>query len=247
MGIRIHTAMGWGLKKTKGSKDPRFTPEFLKMWDDEVDLRPLLKKRCEELISVDTTNDDEADINKSYAQMFLQRLSVNENHLGVRNMVRYCSEMDSGPMVFVPFPYIDTWFRYDDAIDYYDSLAKNKVKMLVDDAGFPISIWPYYGHVNRKTGRPFRGKNARMYIEARQMIPLIEKSGKKVKTLSDLISERGVKELKEEYGIDSLDALVNDLVPEIPFELKLFFEVTHAFKDPLTMYELRPMIYKYWC
>ena len=245
MGIRIHTVLGWGFEKTIGLEDPRFTDEFRKMCEDEVDIIPLIRTECERILAQPKTDENWKDWHN--AQFTLHSLK-DTKEMCPTELICYSyfvgEYSETTPMVFIPIPYIDSWYRHDDAIDYYDNTHEDSVKLIVDEGGFPYPPFPYAGYVNRKTGKLFRGDTHRAYIELRRMVNM---GDKKISKLEELLSSKGIEELATKYDIHSLDGLMYDIVPSIPSELKMFFDACKVFKDPLTMYELRPMIHKYWC
>lgn len=48
-------------------------------------------------------------------------------------------------------------------------------------------------------------------------------------------------------GVSSIIEWQRDIVPEPPYIIRLFCEASGIFKDPMTVYRLKPMIFSYWC
>lgn len=48
------------------------------------------------------------------------------------------------------------------------------------------------------------------------------------------------------YGL-TLEEWKNDVIPDIPYVIRLFCQAMNAFKNPLTVYDLNATIYNYWC
>jgi hypothetical protein len=251
MGIRINTVMGWGFRYSKGLEDPRISRSFRNSGLRSENFLCKYKKALEKIASKSI---DDADYNPDImdAKLLIDRLDgraygkeiPRTTSLTVDDFIHYTGflgeYLKASPMVFIPIEHTDDWFRHDDIIDYYDNGSEDSVKMIVDDGGYPCPIFPYARYINRKTGNSFSGTYASAFLDMRRY--------EKISSipLEKMVSETATKELSN-LGISTMDELRRDIVPMIPISLRIFFETFNVFENPLTMYRLRPIIYKFWC
>lgn len=245
MGDRIHTVIGYGFENVVFEKDVRFNPCFwnhrIDRLDEDEDTGDYTATVFERMIKINKRHFDETEGDHKVPDWmsirdFRARIESRGWYLDepsptyhiVDKMVNfsgYATEMKKAPIVFVcPF---SNWVRYDDIVDYYIFSSKKgpveKTRLIVDEKGNSTGIYPHMNYVNRKTGKPVKcapfERWGRNYTE---------------------------QETQERFGL-SLKEWKNDVVPEVPYIIRLFCEAADVFKIPNTVYDLRAMLYTYWC
>lgn len=269
MGIRINTVLGYGFKHCRGAKDPRFNPwvfanekhpTYGDIWGDLGDLRPLLikhyKKKLKELDTKGKPDNDDR-FNLEMDLLMLEEKGGFSRRKGGKKkefirlydiicMSGFASEQEIHPIVF-SHPTQHDWRRHDDIIDYYsgpdDPLnggIMDSVQMVMGgkNKSRPRPLYPWDSYINRRTGKRVTG---------------MWSNGSDREVLLDLWKENGFKmkgrwkEVLTSCGVSSMLALQRDIVPYIPTMIVETCEMLSIFKDPLTVYRLKPMIYRYWC
>jgi hypothetical protein len=99
--------------------------------------------------------------------------------------------------------------------------SEDYTELITDEKGNKSGIYPYLNFVNKRTG-----KKVNCYPVERWDLDNIKKANK--------------------YGL-TLEEWRNDVVPDIPYVIRLFCQAVNTFKNPLTVYDLDAMIYNYWC
>ena len=233
MGNRIHTVIGYGFEKVKFRKDPRFNEH---VWSDEFYDQDFLPKMVE--INDSRYNKlkevrDEYDFDVNGFKARIECKGWYEDEKPIKSLCwsdfaqysGYAGEAKFDPLVFV-VPFNKDWKRHDDIIDYYIFSDKNgpieKVRLITGDKGIPCGIYPYLKYYNKPTGERVK---CDPYDRRR----------------SDQQS------VAEKYGFKTVKEWRENVVPEIPYEIRLFCEAANVFKNPLTIWELRAMLYTYWC
>ncbi len=275
MGIRINTVLGYGFAHCRGAKDPRFNPwvftdgkhpTYGDIWDDIGDLRPLLikwyKKKLGALPTKPTASHLDKDphwIERSDLEMDLMMLQEKGGFHPVKGRKRrepiclydiictsgYASESAIHPIVFT-HPVQHDWRRHDDIIDYYAGPDRNDggiidhVKMVTssDRNKLPRPLYPWDSYVNRRTGARVKGTWSGG-SDRSMLIDMWRENGYKTK--------KKWKEVLDSCGVPTMLALQRDIVPYIPRMIVETCAMLDVFKDPLTVYRLKPMIYRYWC
>ncbi len=234
MGNRIHTVLGYGLTDVKWKTDDRINPAF---WDDRYDdVLDLMKViNTPRFLELEAENNyvhpDHFGIRNFQARvdnMGWYKDDERVSHLYTSKIVHYSgylSEMkDGGPMVFVD-PFNKEWTRFDNILDYYIFSSKEgpieQTRLITDEVGRPCGIYPNMRYVNQKTGKLVTCSPSDRWRKADQ-------------------------HMAEKYEMD-INEWIDDVVPEIPYTIRLFCEATSFFTNPLTVHTLRPMIYTYWC
>jgi len=245
MGTRIHKTLGWGFKYCRFKKDPRFNEKF---FGDDVDY-------LDQMVEVNKKNLNSKDLRKKMdAQTFDHWVSgkgwassgKKPTSLSRCDIFNYNGYIDwdgdsIAPVIFTD-PSRKDWSRYDDIIDYYDAPSGkdgeplDNVKFILDGAGQPAQVYPYCSFVNRHTGKRAkenitpsdRWSITNMYFEH-------DHDGWKWK------------EFEKNWGVKNIVQWQRDIVPEPPYIIRLFCKVAKPFKNPLTIYRLKPMIFTYWC
>jgi hypothetical protein len=198
---RVHRALGYGFRHCKFKKDPRFNSW---VFDSDHELHEMY------LRETDLCASEEFKIQ-------LKCSPQDKSSMSVSDFIKHSAfdqEVGCGPLIFTN-PFMDDWYQYDNAIDYYSMQAdeeknlSNSVKMI------RRGIYPYnQAYINRKTGkriqRPVYGDNS-------------------------------LDDLSEEMNINKIDIV--PMIPEIIVDFCTFLKV---FKNPLTVYRLKPMLFTWW-
>ncbi len=222
MGNRIHTTLGYGLKKVRWKKDRRINPEFWENLDNEIDILPAIRSFAEK--QADSFDNDSLLARLDCRGWYIHDKPIQS--LCISDCISfsgYISETKGAPIIFHDF--IDRQERYDDLIDYYAFSSKkgpmDKVKMITDQKQRPAGIYPHMNYVNSKTGEPVPCSPSDRWI-------------------------RNDEDSAKLYNM-TVDQWVNDVVPQIPYNIRVFCEVANVFVNPLDVYSLRAMLYTYWC
>lgn len=228
MGIRIHKILGWGLRYTKGTEDPRLSQEVL-CGDVQIS-----KKEILEYI------DSSESIWKGSASLFEHDLK--QELYDLYDFLHFGPEYSKRP--FLVFSLRGTnHFRYDDIIDYYDvAPQENKVKMIVDEANQITGIHPYYNFVNRHTGQNIE----RMYPSQRWSFTqvcfnMLEKDPTNISKIDSAIQQEYGK-----FGINSFIEWQRDITVEPSPIIDALIELSGIFEDKRMKLRLKPMLVSYW-
>lgn len=225
MGIGVHKILGYGMDvKTQDYRinDDRFNAESL----DWEKLESLTKEEFVKFTIDYQSTLDKEDVDKYYLPAFVNHLLVN---FDATNNIKFNFEYGLDFITIVP-PTIGNWCRYNDTIDYYECFAKGEPINRVDyiDGG----IYPYNGLYMRKS----TGKQLSLRDPVDSLLSRIRYLPGRVDLL-DILNK---------LGFASLEEYENEIVPQIPIEVRLFCEFTKIFKDNKTINELKPCLYTYW-
>lgn len=228
MGVRIHKILGWGLRYTKYTDDPRLNEEVL---GGDVQIS---KKEILEYI------DSKDSIWKGSSKLFEHELK--EDLYDLYDFLHFGPEYTHRPFLIFSLRGSDH-YRYDDIIDYYDVTPEEyRVKMIVDDANQVAGIYPYYNYINRHTGQSIE----RVYPSQRWMLTnaymrLLKDDPKNISKIDSSIGEEFGK-----FGIHSLIDYQRNIGVEVCPILDALIELSGIFKDPKLKYRLKPMLVTYW-
>jgi hypothetical protein len=207
MGIRIHKKLGYGLKdvKTKNNEiiDKRFNIKniydlFLKSFEDfKKTLNPTQLFVIDEKIKWDFSD-----------------VITYDEEFGLKNVI-----------LFQPF--IKSWSRYDNSIDYYENPSQmSKIKLI------NRSLYPFESYINLKTNLNYILVNDNRF----SLINIIQILN------SDYSNDYDY----SKYGfVDKKDAQTN-IVPIVPDIIHAYIKYLNIFNDENTILTLKPMIYTYW-
>lgn len=238
MGIRIHKVLGYGLDNVKTKKgniiDTRFKPvDDLYEWMEykEHSFRKWMLKNVDKIPGIIKTLVPSKALDNYKKLTFLYIVKQKEK----KNQNLFVYDFDSGRpnvIMFVPYNYTD-WYRYDNIIDYTEQCVAPKTKVTNLFKKYNIGIDPFnYMELapNKKSliNRPYQHPPTLMtkmsMTERRRFIDDYESQG------NSIVAQH----------------LKNDWIPEIPLEIVLFCIYSEIFRDPNTIYDLRPMHYIYW-
>lgn len=249
MGTRINKTLGWGFKYCRFEKDPRFRPAFFEDNEDDY-LDRMVEENKKSLNSRDFKKKMDAQsfdcwVNgKGWVSTGKKQDSLSKHDIFQFNSYTDTSEGTVGAVIFTD-PTHERWHRYDDTIDYYDAPSGeggaplDTVKFILDGAGQPAQIYPYCSFVDRNTGKKPK-MNKGLTINQGDRWSLTNGYFKSTK------KERATWKWKG-LGVNNIIQWQRNIVPEPSYTIRLFCKVTKPFKNPLTIYRLKPMILTYWC
>lgn len=228
MGIRIHTTIGYGFKYIRWGKDPRFNESFWDWGANEKDIKPTLLDFC--LARKD--NHDDWGYDLAFFSAWLEGKGLYEKHgapetLSLTDFIDYSGfgpEMKRCPLIFGNYEKDKDWRRRDNIIDYYQSGKEplDKVSFITDELGQPAGIYPNSLYCHRNNGRLLKG----IYPAHRWSVDF--------------------RDLNPEWGIENELDWQRNVMPLVPADIRAVCEVCNVFKNPLTVFRLRAMIYSYW-
>jgi hypothetical protein len=249
MGIRVHKIMGYGFLRSKLDKDPRFKENVFSPKEGSIlngDLRqPLIdfiEKNSYKTTDVIGEKYDEknGDYRCELAALKMVGLysDLKDTPINIYDVVHYNyydteKDIPIGPVVFT-IPYNEDWRRYDNTMDWVEETQKfgqlDHVNRIVDSYNQSRAIYPYESYINRNTGERIRCSSLERHLITERL-----KQGEVIK-LKD----------NNEFGLKTLVEWQRYIVPKLPPFIEIFCDCFNIFKNPLTKYRLRPMIYTYW-
>jgi hypothetical protein len=242
MGTRIHKVIGWGFKYTKLAKDPRFNESLFDgnraVLDEMVELNNTKLNSKDIRVRMDANS---FDMRVKARGMYCNEKPI--HHLDVCEFVNYNGyldyEKDNGTLLITD-PTNKKWSRYDDIIDYYESNGtEDNVKYILDGAGQPAQLYPYCSFVDRNTGkRPKMKKGVSISQSDRWSL---------TEAYFEWTKDERKKWNWKVFGVKNILEWQRNIVPEPPYNIRLFCETIKAFKNKKTVYRLKPMIFTYWC
>lgn len=244
MGTRIHKVVGWGFKYTKLANDPRFNESLFNSNGENI-LDKMVELNTPRLASKDLRVKMDAnsfDMWVNAKGMYSDEKPV--EHLEIYDFVKYNNylnpRIDNRGALLITDPANKKWSRYDDIIDYYESNGtEDNVKYILDGAGQPAQLYPYCSFVDRNTGKRPKMKKG-ISISQGDRWSLTEAYFKCTK-------EERKKWNWKVFGVKNILEWQRNIVPEPPYNIRLFCETIKAFKNKKTVYRLKPMIFTYWC
>lgn len=233
MGIRIKKVLGWGFKYWKPENDPRFTSDALERFDS-MSLEEFTNLFLEYLDKKIKNNDK---IETYGYKLLKNQIKGLELKFNIRNFYYTPYGVDDYkicPIVFTT-PLQNNFLRYGDLIDAYEydtnPIKTPNVIYINGENGKPAWIYPWCSCVHVDTGKRVKGN------------PYFEFCNGNDEAFS---SKEGREFMLEQYGVKSDLEFQRKIVPILPEELKVFFEITKIFPNPKTKYKLRPMILTYF-
>ena len=226
MGIRVHKVLGYGFKHCKFNKDIRFN-EWVFNNNEPENIKELLIQEYSRQKNLGNKDfDDCYDLqwltNTGWFKDFKAPQSL--NCYDFLKYSQFSSEKGRGPIIFTS-PLNKDWYRYDDIIDYYDcDEQKDSVKMLRD------GIYPRNAsYIDRRTGKIVKTG----YCGSLEIY----------KSCHNYLDD----DIKTKYNVKSYSEFCVNIVPVIPSLIVNFCNIFKVFKNPMTVYRLKPMILTYWC
>lgn len=229
MGIRIKKILGYGLTDIV-KNDERFArqPNDAWEWIDEHD---------QEFVPAYLTwvreQRDETDRHPLEAIMLGSAQTDRKRYRGnPTEMFTYNDEFGDPAVMCVTPACCPDWTRHDDMLDYCEHTIDHQ-----DDGAVPIvrpypgSLYPWNDYVDVRTGRTVRDAFD------------IRRTGKYLRPRAH---EEVCPEILTRNGFTSFDDAEANLAPMIPSSVRFLCEWAGLFKEPKSVYLLRPLIYSYW-
>jgi hypothetical protein len=267
MGIRIHRVLGYGITNLK-KNDPRVD---LKGYHDRYDemhdkaaLVAWLEANPERNNAISMLADGYED---NYASKFMTSQMNRMKSKDVR-WLTHCGEGGNPKVLVLTPPSQESWFRYDDTLDYYDFGCGEDMRPRVKKLTKSTGIYPWVGSVRQV--RPAKDPEVQAHLEREcrkrhkgtpipdttiviepPSVPRPEQGALRMPggTYNQLVG-RWSKNLAPMASGALLKHLKADWKPTLPFDLVATMEWSGCFP---TMHEpegilcdLEPMIYTYW-
>ena len=225
MGIRIHKILGFGLndvavnEATSSINDKRLNFEN-DPWYNSIDVRAFYQW---------WVDNEEDKHNKFYAEMYLKNLEEGHIDTSVERFGFYEDEGGlSNVLVFIAPSVANEWFRYDDAIDYYE--ARPDLEPTVQIINRTIFPWDTYWDITTIPPKKLDGTQFQTFVSYTQSLE--DENFKIANMFAEMLIE-------ERINIDKVR-------PSIPPEIVALVKYIKIFKEDKYIYEMKPMIYTYW-
>lgn len=240
MGIRIHKVLGYGLTDVASSpyrmssidrdkshhdllRDSRFDPTGYFVTDIINAENQFKVDQFRVQLELICANSD-----VSILTLFKHQLNENPSS-DIFNIMTYDPEFGDPSVVLFTPPFHPDWERYDDIIDYTEAkgVPLNNVQVL------DTPIYPYVRWMDLRNPKEHPDK---VLVDAATTFKFNPKFRDKI----------NVEEIKKRFGFNSIDDMLENIVPVVPEEIVELTRYLKVFKDPNTVYQLKPMIYTYW-
>ena len=238
MSIRIHTMMGYGLTDLvcgldETITDPRINPEgWLLTPEEDQDTKYSMKNFRTYVQREMTTTKNK--YHPDYSDLMIY-LNYCKDNVHAYECIKHETEMGlSNVLCLIPPGLVYKWYRSDDDIDYYMSDTPESWVREYELGNF----YPYTGYVDTHTGERLVGLNTEI---VRSICSYVAPGG----IHEDQVYELG--ELQQnELGCINSDEVKKRYVRDIPGHLKSFIRYMNLFTDDKVMYQLKPIIYRFW-
>jgi len=164
---------------------------------------------------------------------WVEREKININW--IHNTIIHESEFGMPDVVlFVPPMVNEDWRQHDNTISYYEETIQHEQQSHVQLLSRPI--YPYESYVDLRNSPP-----TRLNLTQFSDVNLIKDKEFGTK------HPQAAHKLVQNMGFDNRTELNENIVPIVPDALVDLLEFLNIFKDNNTIYQLKPMIYTYWC
>jgi hypothetical protein len=243
MGIRIHKVLGYGLERVKRGAGGE--------WND---LRINSKSKLFKYGKSDKTQpfydflDAKAQNGDHDAKMELILLKNAEAHEQKKSYphipiphetLSYQVESSRvSPLVITPLLHVNEWKRSDDSIDYYQNFVTNPKTGMRDTVKLiHAGIYPYEGrYIDSRDGHLIDHEYKMVWQFLSEDKNSVEESKR-----AEVRSETAIK-----MGFASSEEVDLYMKPSVPQSIINLAECYELFTNPLTVYQLEPMIYTWW-
>ena len=260
MGIRVHKMLCYALTDVRFSQDDyaitdkRLNLDVFGTGSLDIDRMEYIKW-LEELKKQFNDKHDELDIDFELGilkQMHRDKIG-NDNY---NDVVRYDMEYGLGNILaVVAMRNVKRCCRYDDVIDYYeenllaDKEGSRDRYVLVDMPIFPECRWwdIRSGEVMRETNQD-DDKVREKYFAFEKYLMYHRGQGKKYRrNMRDNVElqEQLIKDVNM-LGFNSVKEADKYIQPYVPEEVQRVCLYLNLFKDPITVRQMKPIIYVYW-
>jgi len=227
MGIRIHKCIGYGLIDVKTKNNEIVDDRFYEFGAG---------------INIDDNSWCKTDFIKylkynSSCQLNIHLLSQLK-HLELSDSLIYEPEYGIDNIFLIIPPGYNDWQRYDNIIDYveFENVRINNSYKILNQG-----IFPYNGFHQNQYGEKL---NSNCSCEWWRYYNSILDGDIKQENISgiNLILDQ----LSKKMGFQNFHDCKNNIRPLVPDIIKLFCEWCNIFVDPMTINQLRPIMYTYW-
>lgn len=232
MGIRVNKTLGYGLTNVRPN-DPRFDPNGYMGMDDEDRQEAFslenYKKWLGQQPEVNGSYDLKCELSYTYGYKHQPyECFTYDDEFGLRNVLN-----------IRPMCKAEEWRKYGNFIDYVEEEANGRGRVKVFTHGF--HPWQSM-FCDSRTGQrldPNYSYNFNSTMEVGR-----ELRRKKRNFKNDPIPK--LTAWAEAMGFNSLSECVKYFAPMPPIELVYLCKFLQLFKNPLDIFQLRPMLYVYW-
>lgn len=266
MGIRVHKELGYGLVDLKVENfrivDERINPEGIlgehgDRWESEAWSREKYLEYLEQLAyhprEKSTSNMELLNQGKKlppYIEMFgedanwdLNNLETNPGWSPIDSVVHQAEFGLPNVLLIIPPCEEKEWRRYDDPIDYVEEtqlqVQVNRVVVLKQ------GLYPWDGlRMDSRSGKVFTGEEHQTLTLFRRLTLSLkaEPPGEDEEKVARLLQS-----IAEKLGFANREECEQFIAPVVPKSVQYLCQFAKIFRDWKTVFQLRPMIYVYWC
>lgn len=236
MGIRVHKVIGYGLDDVVGdsfSEDPRFDPEgffALDGFEEQEEKFPM--KEFAVRLDLTIANSTEWTFHLKLLNNNIRDGEFNDFY----NVLVYDPEYGlPNVCVFIPPTANRNNRRRDDTLDWYEETINHHQQnhyLLLNRPIYPDVLW-----VDLRQSPPKPADRLVDRLRSQFDSPDWIKMGFSLETEDNMARN---------VGFESKQDLMDNVVPMVPEDLVEVLKFLKVFKDPATIYRLKPMIYTYW-
>lgn len=248
MSIRIRRAMGWGIVLPNSSYNQLVNEKKLdKIAEGDKTIKHYYKWLCNKYgVKTDASTEDvvnliQPDIEFSHELIILRADAERRKKLDITN-VCHSIELtdDTQALLLAPVFHADSWYRFDDDMDYSIVLEKAEPGHETDPEVLNLKYnpYPYDGvYMDRITGKPWNRKLVDTYR-------VWERAADK--GFKDAFDSKKVAAFLQEDGYSSFEEAQQNKAPSIPPEVRDFVEWSGVLQEPTDLFRFRPMIITWW-
>lgn len=225
MGIRISKALGWGVVLPVDGFEQNVRMRY------RLDISDY-PKHLEQLAG-DKLKTTPETINISSERFLIKERMKNsgeQTQTRFEDVVKvFDLNADEIALLVIPFSEVDTFYRHDDAIDYYEyhyeqpnPSYESTVKKLA------INIFPWTGYMDKRTGKAISQDSIEMI------------------NLSKKLNDSGLDSQLSKLGFSSFAEFEDNLRPAVPTVIHRLVEYLDLFVDEEIALKLRPMLVTNW-
>jgi len=245
MGIRIHKSIGYGFSPTPNDKlniDEEWEENIYESDFDDYKAFLSDEQKCVDvLVNVYHEDADKAPLYYGNIDLFLDYLKNKARRQPhPPDFFEQETEHPESFILFYPHNNIDdslfgSWRRYDDTIDYYENRVYKKQleSVVVDLSEYGVrGLHPYDSFMLLKPGRENKTNWDKDYMEIGRYNML---TGHWDPGQPPMAKDK-----------DLLKHLQEDWAPSIPTSIKLFCHYYNVFRDPDTIFDMKPLLCQWW-
>jgi hypothetical protein len=248
MSIRIRRAMGWGIVLPNSSYDQLVNEKKLdKIAEGEKTIKQYYKWLCQKYgVTTDASTEDFMNLIRPGSEFAheLFILRANKERRKKLDITSVCHSIevsdDMKALLLAPVFQADSWYRFDDDMDYSMVLEKAEPNSETVTEVLPLKYnpHPYDGvYMDSITGEPWSKK----LTDAFRVWERAAESG-----YSHPFDPERVTAFLKESGYDSFEHAQQSKAPNVPPELRNFVEWSGVLQEPADLFRFRPMIITWW-